>query len=279
MAFVFFAESDGASVWNCVSRSTTAPKPVLYTYNALAAGTDTLSTIATSAYFNQVSDQIDTNDLLYVVATDGTGLYRFTSAQSVTPVTITAFDTVPAGSIVNADISASAAIAFSKLAALTSGNILVGSAGNVATSVAMSGDVAIIASGATTIQAAAVTPSKINTAGNSRIVAFPVSFETGQQMTHALYFNCAATVNLVRTIVTDAIAGTDTATITCSNNAGSAMAGGVVTIAISAPVAEEDSATPTTNNTFTSGQKMQLLAAKTTAGGEVTCFVEYTVTG
>ncbi len=41
--------------------------------------------------------------------------------------------------ITNADVSATAAIAFSKLAALTSGNILVGSAGNVATSVAMSG--------------------------------------------------------------------------------------------------------------------------------------------
>ena len=44
------------------------------------------------------------------------------------------------GVIVNADINAAAAIAFSKLAALTSGNILVGSAGNVPTSVALSGD-------------------------------------------------------------------------------------------------------------------------------------------
>lgn len=55
------------------------------------------------------------------------------------------------GSIVNADISASAAIAFSKLATLTSGNLLVGSAGNVPTSVAMSGDASIIASGALTL--------------------------------------------------------------------------------------------------------------------------------
>jgi hypothetical protein len=54
-----------------------------------------------------------------------------------------------ATSIVNADISASAAIAFSKLAALTSANILVGSAGNVATSVAMSGDIGISNAGAT----------------------------------------------------------------------------------------------------------------------------------
>lgn len=66
------------------------------------------------------------------------------------------------GTILNADIDAAAAIAFSKLAALTSGNILVGSAGNVATSVSMSGDVAIVASGATTIQNNAITTAKIS---------------------------------------------------------------------------------------------------------------------
>lgn len=68
---------------------------------------------------------------------------------------------IQAGVIVNSDINASAAIAFSKLAALTSGNILVGSAGNVPTSVAMSGDATIIASGALTIANNAITTVKI----------------------------------------------------------------------------------------------------------------------
>lgn len=68
---------------------------------------------------------------------------------------------IAAGSIVNADINAAAAIDYSKLAALTSGNILVGSAGNVATSVAMSGDATIIASGALTIASNAITTAKI----------------------------------------------------------------------------------------------------------------------
>ena len=54
-------------------------------------------------------------------------------------------------SLTNAKVSASAAIAYSKLASLTSGNLLVGSAGNVATSVAMSGDITIIADGTTAI--------------------------------------------------------------------------------------------------------------------------------
>jgi len=58
---------------------------------------------------------------------------------------------IASGVIVDGDINASAAIAHSKLAALSSANILVGSAGNVATSVAMSGDVAISNAGATSI--------------------------------------------------------------------------------------------------------------------------------
>ena len=63
---------------------------------------------------------------------------------------------IAAGVIVNADIDAAAAIDYSKLAALASANILVGSGANVATSVAMSGDVAIDNAGATTIQAASI---------------------------------------------------------------------------------------------------------------------------
>lgn len=61
-----------------------------------------------------------------------------------------------AATISNADVNASAAIDFSKLATLSSGNILVGSAGNVATSVAMSSEATIVASGAVTLSNAAV---------------------------------------------------------------------------------------------------------------------------
>lgn len=66
------------------------------------------------------------------------------------------------GLIVNADIAAAAAIAFSKLAALTSGNILVGSAGNVATSVAMSGDITITNAGVTAIGSGVIVNDDIN---------------------------------------------------------------------------------------------------------------------
>lgn len=51
--------------------------------------------------------------------------------------------------IIDADISAAAAISFNKLASLTSAHILVGNASNVATSVALTGDVTISNSGVT----------------------------------------------------------------------------------------------------------------------------------
>lgn len=86
-----------------------------------------------------------------------------TSVAMTGDVTIsnTGVTAIGTGVIVNADINASAAIDFSKLATLASGNILVGSAGGVATSVAMSGDATIIASGALTIAANAITTAKI----------------------------------------------------------------------------------------------------------------------
>lgn len=53
--------------------------------------------------------------------------------------------------IVNADVNASAAIDFSKLATLTSTNLLVGNGSNVATAVAMSGDATMDNAGAVTV--------------------------------------------------------------------------------------------------------------------------------
>jgi hypothetical protein len=58
--------------------------------------------------------------------------------------------------IVNADVKTTAAIAFSKLAALTATNILVGNGSNVPTAVAMSGDATLDNAGALTIANGAV---------------------------------------------------------------------------------------------------------------------------
>jgi len=67
-----------------------------------------------------------------------------------------------AASLVNADISASAGIAFSKLASLGSGQIIVGNSSNVAAAVAMSGDVTINNTGVTSIAADSIVNADIN---------------------------------------------------------------------------------------------------------------------
>lgn len=82
-------------------------------------------------------------------------------SASVTPsgdVTIsnTGVTTITAGAVDNSKISAGAAIAFSKLAALASGNILVGNGSNVATSVPVSGEATISNAGVVTLSNAAV---------------------------------------------------------------------------------------------------------------------------
>ena len=66
-------------------------------------------------------------------------------------------------SIVNADISNSAAIAFSKLASLTGGQILLGNASNAVTATTVSGDITISNTGVTDINAGVIVNADINT--------------------------------------------------------------------------------------------------------------------
>lgn len=72
----------------------------------------------------------------------------------------TGVTSISAGAIVNADINAAAAIAYSKLASMATGNLLIGNAG-VPTSTALSGDATIGATGVLTIAANAITTGKI----------------------------------------------------------------------------------------------------------------------
>jgi hypothetical protein len=82
------------------------------------------------------------------------------------------------GTIVDADVNASAAIAYSKLATLTSGNIVLGSSANVATSTAVTGDVTISNTGVTAIASGVIVNADINASAaiaGSKIVAATTS--------------------------------------------------------------------------------------------------------
>ncbi len=109
------------------------------------------------------------------------------------------------------------------------------------------------------------------------IIVIPLSFESGEQTTTKIYFNHKVTVNKIRSIVVKALAGTDSGTITASNSTG-AMTGGVCTHLASAALNDEKSATPTTNNVILADDYVQLVSAKTTAGGKVLVTLEVTRT-
>lgn len=100
-----------------------------------------------------------------------------TSVAITGDVTIsnTGVTSIASGAVVNADINASAAIAHSKLASMSSGNILVGSSGSVPTSVAVTGDVTISNAGLTTIANDAVTFGKMQPVSGFSIVGKPTT--------------------------------------------------------------------------------------------------------
>ena len=126
-----------------------------------------------------------------------------------------------------------------------------------------------------TLPASGIVATMANIAAIEEVKIIPMSFETGEQTTTRIYFPKAVTINKIRSIVMKALAATDAGTITCGNSVG-ASTGGVVTVALSAALNVENSATPTTNNTVAADSYYYLTSAKTTAGGKVLVTLEYT---
>jgi len=102
-----------------------------------------------------------------------------------------------------------------------------------------------------------------------------MSFASGQQNTARLYFNDRVKILRVRGEVAAALAATDAGTVTPRNSAGATMTGGVLTFAASAPLNNRQTGVPTANNVVAAGDFMELVAAKTTAGGEAQVYVEF----
>jgi len=101
-----------------------------------------------------------------------------TGSTAWTSLSYTPWSQVSAYPLVNADIASAAAIAYSKLATLTSGNIVLGSSANVATSTAVTGDVTISNTGVTAIASGVIVDADINASAaiaGSKIVAATTS--------------------------------------------------------------------------------------------------------
>lgn len=167
-----------------------------------------------------------------ILVGNASGLAAAVAVTGDIAITNAGVTSIATGAIVNADVSNTAAIAFSKLAALTEANIIVGSAATVPTAVAMSGDVAIIASGATTIQAGAVTLGKLASAvAPSHVVKYAAQVTTvGGAAAEAFAVAGLLSTDLVFCQVKDdgssnvtilyAVPTADTLTITFSANPG-----------------------------------------------------------
>ena len=113
--------------------------------------------------------------------------YTFQSGDGVTPTRLNDARTV--SDIVNADIKSDAAIAHSKLANITAGQVLLGNASNVPTATALTGDVTVTSGGVTAIGSAKVVTSMIN---NAAVTAAKLD---GAQTGSAPIYGCRAWVN------------------------------------------------------------------------------------
>jgi len=102
-----------------------------------------------------------------------------TGSTAWTSLSYTPWSQVSTYPFVNADIASGAAIAYSKLATLTSGNILVGSSANVATSTAISGDITISNTGVTAIASGVIVNADIN--ASAAIAGTKISPDFGAQ--------------------------------------------------------------------------------------------------
>jgi hypothetical protein len=105
------------------------------------------------------------------------------------------------GGLVNADIDAAAAIAFSKLAALDSANLLVGNGSNVATKVAVTGDVTISNAGVTAIGSSKVVTAMVNDAAITPAkLSQPLTLATAQATTSGTSIDFTGIPSWVRRI-------------------------------------------------------------------------------
>jgi len=187
---------------------------------------DSLATIKGSGYFNSATAVLRNSDSIKIFGSDGFEIIYVTSASGAATVTtgeLTASASLGTGevtsthildgTILNADVNASAGIELSKLEAVTDGQMIVGNGSNVPTAVTMSNHATLANNGALTLAANAVdtneianfavTPLKLAAGAvtGSKIASYAVD-DVAASMPYMLVFDTAggATANADKTI-------------------------------------------------------------------------------
>jgi len=179
-------------------------------------------------------------------------------ATSVNPsgdidVTNAGVFSIASGAVVNADVGGSAAIDYSKLAALSDGNILVGNGSNVAVSVNPSGDVDVTNAGVFSIASGVVVDADVN--GSAAISISKTALVAGTNIT--LSTNTLAVDDaFLKNDANDTTTGIVTAAGLTLSEAGS--------VSIGTPLL------PSTDHTY-SGMSAEMLAGGTIGAQDLVC--------
>ena len=122
-----------------------------------------------------------------------------------------------------------------------------------------------------------IPPSVLTANARKGYRSVPVSFESGEQMTHKIYFTQSVKITGWRGQVTKALAATDAGTITLKDSSGNNITpNAAISIPASTAIAAEfNQGAPTTNAVVAAGDFIQLVVAKTTAGGKGNVYIEY----
>lgn len=164
---------------------------------------------------------------------------------------------------------------------LADGDIFVGSAGNEATAVTMNGDATIINTGAITIGANKVSPSKLTSEARTEARDVIISFETNWVGTRKYYIPYKCTLDYAYCNVSKAMAATSDGYINFKDNAGNNMTGGSLvagSLAITLSSAQGTVFTTaiTGNNSFVAGDILTITSSKDDAGGECNVTLKFT---
>lgn len=216
----------------------------------------------------------------YTIVCDGTRNPQYVALSGDATLANTGALTIAAGAIDNSKVSASAAIALSKLAPLTASKPVVTNGSGVLTTASQ----ITAAQGGTGQDTSASTGFATVSGGVWSVgaiadtVQLQVSFESGYTGDFKIKMPYAGTVTEIYAYATKAIAGTDNGTITPKNNAGTTMTSGTITFTASDARGTAYTSTPSANNTFIAGDILTFTTAKTTSGGVVQLSISVTRT-